>query len=665
MAVPFDQQFFVERERNDKYEWLIFILTLIILGIHGLLFHWIPRYFRLKRQSAGLTHPKYFAFVKQWESFTSCKHFTLFKHRFYYQPSLVLFCVVFVGVNVGLCFAEIRDLDYQGFLYAISKRISRIGIGNLPILLFSVMKHDVLTQLSGFQFDRLEFLHKWLSRWMWAMITVHLSLACYYWLTNNFLIMIIIPPQIFGFMAYGSLFLLTWTSMKFIRQWCYEFWLVQHRVFAFIMLFMSFIHNSGNRAAVLVSVHGLVIDRVLSKVLAHIHKHYSPTKCRSTFRILDSGTVEVTVPVREEGYVANKWYNKVLGYKDWKAGQHVYLNVPKIKWLEYHPFTIASLASSNEMKLLIRVQKGFTRKLMRHLADIDHDEHEDDLVSIKTMFHGPYGAVHQPFISFDHCVFFGAGSGAAFTFPVCLDLLQQIQAKDEMQDFLFRPVAPKIRFVWAIKHLKNIIWFKHIFDQLTIYSASNKLIIDIYVTQENGAGQSGGGSSGSSCNSIEECQIESEPKLEQSSTSDAGSFELTSIGLNLKLLNKNQIYGEDNKNQYVDKDQTVITTSTTLTNAGESSHSQNKRKSDTVEVEYDLTTKSSIYNVYYGRPDIGAIIQSHTHELSHQMTNSSSYKSLAVASCGPPYFTNLIKEQCQVARRKNGSPDVYCYTESF
>lgn len=555
--------------------------------------------------------------------------------------------------------------DYQGFLYAISKRISRIGIGNLPILLFSVMKHDVLTQLSGFQFDRLEFLHKWLSRWMWAMITVHLSLACYYWLTNNFLIMIIIPPQIFGFMAYGSLFLLTWTSMKFIRQWCYEFWLVQHRVFAFIMLFMSFIHNSGNRAAVLVSVHGLVIDRVLSKVLAHIHKHYSPTKCRSTFRILDSGTVEVTVPVREEGYVANKWYNKVLGYKDWKAGQHVYLNVPKIKWLEYHPFTIASLASSNEMKLLIRVQKGFTRKLMRHLADIDHDEHEDDLVSIKTMFHGPYGAVHQPFISFDHCVFFGAGSGAAFTFPVCLDLLQQIQAKDEMQDFLFRPVAPKIRFVWAIKHLKNIIWFKHIFDQLTIYSASNKLIIDIYVTQENGAGQSGGGSSGSSCNSIEECQIESEPKLEQSSTSDAGSFELTSIGLNLKLLNKNQIYGEDNKNQYVDKDQTVITTSTTLTNAGESSHSQNKRKSDTVEVEYDLTTKSSIYNVYYGRPDIGAIIQSHTHELSHQMTNSSSYKSLAVASCGPPYFTNLIKEQCQVARRKNGSPDVYCYTESF
>ncbi|KAG5418736.1 FRP1 [Candida metapsilosis] len=659
MAIPFDQQFFVEKERNNKYEWLIFIITLILLGIHGLLFHWIPRYLRLKRQSAGLTHGRYFNFIKRWDSFTSCKHFTIFNNRFYYQPSLVLFCFVFVGMNIGLCFAEIKDIDYQGYMYAISKRISRIAVGNLPILLLSVMKHDLLTQFSGFQFDRLEFLHKWLSRWMWAMITVHLSLACYYWLSNNFLIMIIIPPQIFGFMAYGSLVLLTWTSLKFIRQWCYEFWLVQHRVFAFIMLFMSFIHNSANRASVLVSVHGLVIDRVLGKVMAHIHKRYSPTKCKSTFKILDSATVEVTIPVREEGYVADKWYNKLLGYKNWKAGQHVYLNVPKIKWLEYHPFTVASLASSNEMKLLIRVQKGFTRKLMRHLADIDHDEHEDDLVNIKTMFHGPYGAVHQPFISFDHCIFFGAGSGAAFTFPVCLDLLQQIEAKDEIQDFLFRPVAPKIRFVWAIKHLKNIIWFKHIFDQLAVYANRGRLIIDIYVTQENG-----GSSSSSSCNSIEE-QIEtSEVKLEQSSSSDgAESYELNSIGSNSKLLNNNQIYGEDSKSQSMDKERTVITTSTTIT--GNSTHTERKKKtnSDTIEVEYDLTNPT--YNVYYGRPDISSIIQSHTNELSLQMSNSSSYKSLAVASCGPPFFTNLIKEQCQVARRVKGSPDVYCYTESF
>ena len=68
--------------------------------------------------------------------------------------------------------------------------------------------------------------------------------------------------------------------------------------------------------------------------------------------------------------------------------------------LQYHPFTISSLAESGEMKLLIRVERGFTRKLMRHLEQVDHDE-----VTIKAMFHGPYGARYQPLITFDTCLF--------------------------------------------------------------------------------------------------------------------------------------------------------------------------------------------------------------------------------------------------------------------
>lgn len=86
------------------------------------------------------------------------------------------------------------------------------------------------------------------------------------------------------------------------------------------------------------------------------------------------------------------------------------------------------------MKLLIRVERGFTRKLMRHLEQVDHDE-----VTIKAMFHGPYGARYQPLITFDTCLFFAAGSGGAFTFPVCLDLLNQIDRRDQEGDVLFRP----------------------------------------------------------------------------------------------------------------------------------------------------------------------------------------------------------------------------------
>ncbi|EMG47530.1 hypothetical protein G210_2107, partial [Candida maltosa Xu316] len=381
-----------------------------------------------------------------------------------------------MGVNVGFCFAQIDDLDYQPKYYVISKRISKVAIGSLPIMMFSVAKHDVLTYISGLQHDRMEFLHKWLARIMWVMISAHLALAIYYWLSLKFIIMLYIPPQIFGFIAYFSFCVLTWGSVKFIRELAYDFFLVQHRVFAFIMLLLSFFHNGGNRAAILIAVHGLVIDRVVSKVFAHIHAHKSPTKGRCEFKILDEGTVSVTIPVCEAGYSKPKaWYTRFLPkYKTWKAGQHIYFNVSKIKFFQYHPFTIASLAESGEMKLLIRVQKGFTKQLMKNLEQVDHD-----VVTIKGMFHGPYGATYQPFIGFDTCLFFAAGSGGAFTFPVCLDLLNQIEKRNDFGDYLFRPATQTIRFVWSIKKTDNICWFEDILKQF-----AGRCIVDIYVTQE-------------------------------------------------------------------------------------------------------------------------------------------------------------------------------------
>lgn len=45
-----------------------------------------------------------------------------------------------------------------------------------------------------------------------------------------------------------------------------------------MMLFFTFIHNQGNRAVVLISVHGLVIDRVVSKVFAYLHAKSRPPK---------------------------------------------------------------------------------------------------------------------------------------------------------------------------------------------------------------------------------------------------------------------------------------------------------------------------------------------------------------------------------------------------
>ena len=686
MGIPFDQQYFVEKQLNNKYEWLVFVITLILLVLHGLLFHWIPLYLRNKRNPSTLSNVKYFKFLHKWDMMTSCCKLRLFNRwDFYYQPSLVLFCLVFTGMCVGFCFAEVTLINYQGYMYPISKRIGRVGVGNLPILLWSVARNDWLTRISGFQFDRLEFLHKWLSRLMWLFISVHLSLGTYYWLSMNFKIMIMIPPQIFGFMAYGSLAILTWTSTKFIRRWAYDFWLVQHRVFAFIMLFMAFIHNPGDRAAVLIAVHGLVIDRVVSKIISHIHKYHSPTKCRLTFEVLDEDTILMTIPVKDLDYVPNRWFNKFFGYKNWKAGQHIFINVGKIKWFQYHPFTISSLSSSNEMKLLIRVQKGFTKNLYKYLTDIDHSEHDDETVTIQSMFAGPYGAVHQPFISFDSCIFFGAGSGGAFTFPVCLDLMRQIEEKDNAKDYLFRPRNPHIRFIWTIKRKRNIIWFKWILDELIPYVLQGKLTIDIYVTQENGSDDDAhayaiDSSDESSCegdsrkNLLKKAQftvVENSQTLTGTNTNVTNTTfdeieQVTEVEQQDPELKKEQPpqQQQQQKKSATDGKSEQVSTRISTINRTSSSMTIDPNSTFSTNTTTSSTSSTTPYNLYYGRPHIDHIIKQDAMNLVADDPKNI-HKSISVASCGPPAFTNMIKHECQTVRKMKNSPDVYCYTESF
>ncbi len=77
-----------------------------------------------------------------------------------FSPVCSLLGILFVGLNVGFCFAEINDLDYQMFA---SKRLLE-GAGKLADFIICCYENDLLTSITGLQHDRLEFVYKWLSR---------------------------------------------------------------------------------------------------------------------------------------------------------------------------------------------------------------------------------------------------------------------------------------------------------------------------------------------------------------------------------------------------------------------------------------------------------------------------------------------------------------------
>ncbi|ABN65938.2 Ferric reductase, NADH/NADPH oxidase transmembrane component (7 domains) [Scheffersomyces stipitis CBS 6054] len=499
-SIPFDVQYFVEKSRNNKYEWLVFLITIILLILHGILFHWIPIYLRSKRTENSLNNPGYFKFLKTWDIWTSCIKLEIpgTKKSIYFQPSVVLLGALFLVINAVFCFVETVDLDYLPRYYVVSKRISKVAVGSLPTIMLAIMKNDLLTSISGLQHDRITFLHLWLGRIMWTMITIHFIMACKYWLGLDFVIMILIPPQIFGMMAYCSFFLLTWASLKFIRNLSFDVFLLQHRVLSFIMLLMTFFHNSGNRAAVLIAVHSVVLDRVTSNIISFVHKRKSPTKGMCSFEVLDEDTMSIDIPIHEAGYTTSAWYTIFLPRVScWKPGQHIYLCVPKVNRFQFHPFTIASLEESGNMKLLVRKQKGFTKRLMtklKKMEEVEMSNFEDNdgevenremgIHKLKVTFTGPYGANHQNFLRFDSVLFLAAGSGGAFVFPVALALLKEIDLRNSKSDFLHRPMNPKIKLIWSIQKKENIRWFVDQLQQILQLSNSINLSVTIYITQE-------------------------------------------------------------------------------------------------------------------------------------------------------------------------------------
>lgn len=672
MAIRFDLQFFVENERNDKYQWLAYGLVIASLLSYGILFHWIPTFLRMKRSENSVRFKPYFKFIKLWETFNRDFQIKLPLFGYIYiQPSLFLIYFIYLLIMVGFSVCQVYDIDYQPRMYIIAKRLSKISLANLPLIYILIIKNDLLTSITGLKHDKLVLLHKWFSRTFFAMIVVHIVLSSKYWLDLGFPIMLVIPPQIFGYIAFACFFFLNFASLKFIRRWAYDFFLVQHRVFSFIMLLFIFFHNRKNtESAVILAVHQLVIDRILSRILSFVHARMSPTRGRSTFEILDEDTLLVTVPIKAFPFHERKWWQVPLPkVNTWKPGQHVYLNVGKVSRFQQHPFTIASLSESGEMKFVIRVQKGFTKNLMkkvvkmkqekeereiqsednnssrnstfsadvetgllavstkpkgaisngkdneeieitREASSVDNDEdlennkEDDDEDKLKAVFVGPVGAHYQPIITFDSVLFFSAGSGASFTFPVCLDLLKTIRTRNLQGDFFNRNSQPIISIVWSIKKLANVHWYDFVLDELSHFCQLGLLHIDIYVTQE------------------------SEKSLE-------------------KLNYRSVVEGSSNTQDQSFSEQR------SFEKFGESS-------------TMDSGTHLTIFdapNVFFhsGRPELEATINTHVDFLKSKDT----YKSLAIMSCGPKVFNHTIKSASHEHRWDINAPDIYCYTESF
>lgn len=284
----------------------------------------------------------------------------------------------------------------------------------MVFVVFLALKNTPLAFLTSWSYERLNVLHQVSGYMTLIHVILHVSLYCSYFIQAGRPSRLLYTDEIFGMVA-GLCFLGLAFSGAVVRRWWYELFYYMHICFWTVGVVTVGLHQPefGNKIILVTCVTGGIwgMDRLL----------------RLTRILMYSVSNEVTLQPLSNGGTRVTLKKPPLGAM---PGKHCFLWIPKIRFFETHPFTIAA---TDPMEFVIASYDGFTNELHQYAT-----RHPG--VSLKASVDGSYGT----FPAVDDCdkmILVAGGSGASFTFGTALNALQKMKADDRKT----------IIFVWIVK----------------------------------------------------------------------------------------------------------------------------------------------------------------------------------------------------------------------
>ncbi|TDZ23813.1 Ferric reductase transmembrane component 4 [Colletotrichum orbiculare MAFF 240422] len=311
------------------------------------------------------------------------------------------------------------------FWERIGFRNAWVTIMQMPLLYLLAMKVNVLGYITGTSHERLNWLHRWVARTMFVTATVHGFHFWTEWARADFIEtqLRIMPFIKHGLGAWGILVWSFVSGMKPFRGMAYEMFVVQHLVSAVVFIWLVYVHTpTYARHYLWFTVALICFDRLARWALlawqnARVGTSRSGGKGVKRLghevqvRAVSSSTTVVTI--------------KHVRFS-WKAGQYLYLWLPRVGLFEAHPYTIASAhqlpetSVSNSVQLVIRSHGGFSRRLHKFAEQRQASGKQDTLTGFVL---GPFGAPPRWDI-YETMVLISASTGASFTLPILESIVQ-------------------------------------------------------------------------------------------------------------------------------------------------------------------------------------------------------------------------------------------------
>ncbi|KAH8168748.1 FAD-binding domain-containing protein [Sarocladium implicatum] len=221
------------------------------------------------------------------------------------------------------------------------------------------------------------------------------------WVPLKYSDMVTTLPGITGVLALFFFYVLSLLSIPQVRRWNYEVFQLGHLLmFPIIGLMMA--HGAAALFQWPMFGYFLAFPTLLVLIERSIRVCLGFHRIKATLKVLDADTVEIAAVIPSE----RLWkYN---------AGQYIFLQVPKLSFFQWHPFTV-SFCRGNRMMVHIKTDGNWTERL----RDLGGESGEAE---IEVGINGPFGAPAQRFYDFNHSLIIGAGIGVTPFSGILADL---------------------------------------------------------------------------------------------------------------------------------------------------------------------------------------------------------------------------------------------------
>ncbi|KAM0753167.1 hypothetical protein T439DRAFT_378880 [Meredithblackwellia eburnea MCA 4105] len=197
----------------------------------------------------------------------------------------------------------------------------------------------------------------------------------------------------------------------------------------------------------------------------------------------------------------------------WKPGQHVLLNVPAVRLLETHPYTILSVderapglvplggqsaSTGSELVLLIRAQKGFSKALWNHVEKKRREKEAAGAqgaelakgVNLRAMVSWPMGSAGRvSWDAFESILIVCGGTGITFGISVLEYLCRKMARQNAIRRGGGAPgkkntlKTTRVRFIWILREHAHLSWVAPALRRCLEMSSASQLQVDFFVSR--------------------------------------------------------------------------------------------------------------------------------------------------------------------------------------